>query len=401
MKVLMINAVCGSGSTGRIVSDLWKILKEEGHEAKIAYGVGNGSRVDESDLICFNDKVGYYRHNIAAKLTDKTGLYSTKQTRYLVNEIKKYNPDIIHLHNLHGYYINYKTLFEYLAELQKPIIWTLHDCWPFTGHCVHFSLAQCDQWKTHCVDCKLLKDYPKCYFKGDVRNNFEIKKKTFTSIKDMVVVTPSQWLADLTKQSFLGKYTVEVINNGIDLDIFKPVSSDFRKKHNIVNKTMVLAVSNIWNWRKGYHDVLLLADNLGEGYQVVMVGLTAQQIKSLPANIIAIERTNSIDELAKIYSAADVFINTTYEDNFPTVNLEALACGTPIVTYNTGGSVEAADSSCGIVVEQGNLNELITAIDTAKNMKSESAFRRAKLFERTNRYEDYIRLYKRMIFQEM
>lgn len=397
MKVLMINIVCGSGSTGRIVADMWSLLKEQGHEAKIAYGFGTGTRVAQEDMFRFNTKFGYYRHNIAAKLTDRTGLYSARQTKRLVEYIKRYDPDVIHLHNLHGYYINYEVLFDYLAQSGKPVVWTLHDCWAFTGHCAYFTAAGCEQWKTHCADCSLLKNYPVCYFKGDVCNNFDAKRRAFTNVEDMMIVTPSKWLAGLVGESFLSKYPVEVIHNGIDLSVFKPRESDFRSRYGITEKKMVLAVANVWEKRKGLDDVLRLAEMLGEDYQVVIVGLSEKQAESMPENIVAIQRTSSVEELAEIYSAADVFVNTSYEDTFPTVNLEALACGTPVVTYDTGGCAEALDTASGIAVPTGDLEKMKEAVCSAKSLDRAKACQRAQTFSAREKYTEYLRLYERLI----
>lgn len=397
MKVLMINAVCGSGSTGRIVTDMWSLLKERGHEAKIAYGVGTGTRIAAEDMIRFNNKSGYYRHNIAAKLTDRTGLYSTRQTKRLIEQIKQYDPDIIHLHNLHGYYINYKVLFDYLVQSGKPVVWTLHDCWAFTGHCAHFVSKGCEQWKTHCSDCSLLREYPVCYLKGDVYNNFETKKKAFTSVENMTIVTPSKWLAELVEESFLNKYPVEVIHNGIDLSVFKPTTSDFKHRHGIENKIMVLAVANVWSKKKGLGDMLRLSEMLGENYQIVIVGLTEKQAADMPKNIIAIQRASSVDELVEIYSAADVFVNPSYEDTFPTVNIEALACGTPVVTYDTGGCAEALDAVSGIVVPTGDVRKMKEAIFSVGKLDRVKAGQRAQAFSAGEKYAEYLKLYERLI----
>lgn len=397
MKVLMINAVCGSGSTGRIVADMWALLKEQGHEAKIAYGFGMGTRVAEQDMIRFNNKPGYYRHNIAAKLTDRTGLYSTRQTKRLIGQIKQYDPDVIHLHNLHGYYINYKVLFDYLAQAGKPVVWTLHDCWAFTGHCAYFDAAGCEQWKTHCAECPLLREYPVCYLKGDVYNNFETKKKAFTSAENMTIVTPSKWLAELVKKSFLSKYSVEVIHNGIDLSVFRPKETDFKQRHGIADKTMVLAVANVWEKRKGLGDVIRLSEMLGENYQIVIVGLTEKQVVAMPKNIIAIQRTSSVDELVEIYSAADVFVNPSYEETFSMVTVEALACGTPVIAYDTGICGEAIDASSGVVVPIGDIDKMREAVRCIKSnlsMSRESCRHRAEKFNKDDKFKEYIELYK-------
>lgn len=394
MRVLLINSVCGSGSTGRIVADLWSILKKQGHEVKVAYGIGTASMVDEQDLIRVNDKFGYYLHNALSRITDRTGFYSQFRTRRLISTIRAFSPDLIHLHNLHGYYINLRILFEYLAEANIPVVWTLHDCWAFTGHCAHYSYYGCDRWKTGCHNCPQKNTYPKSYFLDQSKRNYNQKKDLFTAIKNMTIVTPSEWLAEQVRQSFLGRYPVQAIPNGIDLDVFKPTPSDFREKHAIGKRRMVLAVSNVWSKKKGFDDICALAKRLDpDKYKVVMVGLTEEQLSIVPKDIIAIKRTNSIRELAEIYSAADVFVNASYEDTFPTVNLEALACGTPIITYQTGGSIEAIDKNCGIAIDQGNIEKLLAALEMTCEFRAEDVMARAQMYNKNERYGDYIQVY--------
>lgn len=364
MKVLLLNSICGNGSTGRIVRDLWNTLKLEGHDVKIAYGLGYANGVEEADCICYNNKIGYYIHNIAAKITDKTGLFSTKQTKKLIKKIKEFNPDVIHLHQLHGYHINYKVLFEYLSMADKKVIWTLHDCWAFTGHCAHFSFNKCEKWKIGCNSCKFGEEYPVCFFNTASGKNYNEKKERFTAVKNLSIVTPSQWLANIVKQSFLCDYPITVINNGIDVTVFTHKKSNFKEKNKIQDKKIVLAVANIWDEKKGLIDIIRLAEMLNDEYKVVIVGLDKKQLKYIPNDILGIIRTNSIQELREIYSVAEVFINLTYEDTFPTVNIEALACGTPIITYNTGGSPEIlVDESCGFIVEQGNIAQIAEIIN--------------------------------------
>lgn len=359
MKVLQINSVCGVGSTGRIAADIHRVLKQNGHESKIAYGRGEAKGVSSDDTIKIGTDRDIYAHVILSRLTDRTGFYSKSATKKLIRSIEEYNPDVIHLHNIHGYYINIKLLFDYLKKAGKPVVWTLHDCWAFTGHCTHFDYCGCEKWKTGCEKCPQLNRYPKS-FADSSKRNYLYKKQIFNGINNMTIVTPSKWLENLVKQSYLGNYNIQVIYNGIDLTVFKPTVSDFRARHGLNNKKIILGVANIWEKRKGLDDLIQLSKKLSDDYKIVIVGKLIGD--SLPANMLHVERTDSTKELAEIYSAADVFVNPSYEDNFPTVNIEALACGTPVVTYNTGGSPEAISPSCGIVTEQGNVDELKTAI---------------------------------------
>ncbi len=397
MRVLQINSVCGVGSTGRIATDLYKVLEEQGHECLIAYGRGTAPEGINSYRIGTN--LDNYLHVARTRLLDQHGYGSKKPTIQLVKKIKEYNPDVIHLHNLHGYYLNLEVLFNYLAESNKPVVWTLHDCWTFTGHCAHFDYIGCDKWKSECRNCPQKKTYPNSYGLDNSYRNFNQKKDLFTRLNNLTIITPSQWLANLVKESFLNEYPIKVVNNGIDLNIFKPTSSDFRKKHYLEEKKIILGVASVWNQRKGLNTFIELSSKLDENYQIVLVGVTEKQKSNLSFNIIGITRTNNIKELAEIYSTADVFVNPTLEDTFPTVNLEALACGTPIITYSTGGSVECIDETCGTVVQKNNIDNLLTAIQQIDKSKltKENCITQSKLFKKNNKYKEYIERYEEVI----
>lgn len=422
MKVMYINTVCGVGSTGRIVCDMLDTVEKNGGEGIVVYGYGNALRVPEKADYKIGGNYNYYSHNIMSRLTDMEGLFSNKATKKLLKKIDEYQPDIIHLHNLHGHYINYEILFKYLSQKNIKIIWTLHDCWPFTGHCAHFSYVGCDKWKTCCAECCQQKAYPESLFISRAAYNFKKKKEAFCSVSNMTIVCPSKWLADLVKESFLGKFPVKVINNGIDLSIFKPTESNFREKYGLQDKKIVLGVCSDWSKKKGLGDFYALSESLSSEYAVVLVGLHSEQIEEIPTvlpsfkelpvdglsgkafipkdksencvgKLLLFEKTESQEELAAIYSASDVFVNPTYEDTFPTVNLEALACGLPVVTYNTGGSPEALDQSCGIVTEKGNIDKLCIEIKSALDIPRENARNRGLQFSKSERYLDYYRLY--------
>lgn len=349
LKILQINSVCGFGSTGRIATDLYKVIEEQGHECVIAYG--RGKAPEGFKTIKIGNSFDNYMHVAKTRVLDKHGFGSIGATNKFIKEVKKYNPDVIHLHNIHGYYINIELLFNYLKESGKRVIWTLHDCWAFTGHCAYFDYVGCDKWRNRCDECTQQKEYPASNFSDNSRWNYEKKKKLFTSMDQdkLTIVTPSNWLAGLVKESYLKKYKVEVIHNGIDLDVFKPIESDFREKYNIGNKKIILGVASYWDRRKGLNYFVDLSKELDDNYQIVVVGVSEKQKKELPKNIIAITRTNNVNELVEIYSTADIFFNPTLEDNFPTTNLEALACGIPVVTFNTGGSVECINKETGVI----------------------------------------------------
>ncbi|MCL2365846.1 MAG: glycosyltransferase [Oscillospiraceae bacterium] len=396
MKILQINTVCGVGSTGRIAADLYKIAANHGHVCKIAYGRGQALGVARDDLIKIGSHAGVYHHVLMSRLTDKTGCYSKLATKLFIKQVKKYNPDIIHLHNIHGYYINIEQLFKYLAQANKKVVWTLHDCWAFTGHCAYFDFCGCDKWKIGCHDCVQKQKYPKSILFDHSASNYLKKKSLFNAVKDLTIVTPSEWLAALVKESFLKGHKVQVINNGIDLNVFKYTDSAFRNEHGLQDKFVILGAANIWDERKGFSAFLRLAQELDEQFRVVIVGLNEKLKKELPGNIIGISRTDSITKLAEIYSAADVFVNPTLEEVFGLVNVEALACGTPVITYDTGGSPECVDETCGVVIPKNDIDALKDAILEVQKCKPSGADCRARAmqFDKERKYSEYMELYK-------
>ncbi len=386
----MINSVCGIRSTGRICTDLADALTAQGHEVKIAYGRETVPEKSRKYAVRIGSNTDNKLHGLRSRLFDDTGFGSKRATKLFIEWVKSYDPDVVHLHNIHGYYINIELLFRYLAEAEKPVIWTLHDCWSFTGHCAYFDYAECDRWKTGCHNCPQKKEYPSSMLADRSKKNWEAKKKLFTAVKDMVFVTPSEWLAEILGQSYFGKYPVKVINNDIDLSVFRPTEGDFREKNGLTGKKILLGVASVWDRRKGLKDYIKLSEKLDDNYRIVLVGLSEEQIKQLPENVIGISRTNNTKELAEIYTAADYFLNLTYEDNYPTVNLEAQACGTPVISYRTGGSTESA-VRFGTVVEKGAVGDVL------KLLQSSPEFEKSLDFEesRGHAVEKYMELYRR------
>ncbi len=395
MKVLFINMAYGAGSTGKIIADIMDMLKKNGNDVKAIYGTGEQSH--NADAVKVSGKLGYYFHNAASRLTDHAGLYSWAATRKMIREIKAFQPDLIHLHTLHGFYVNYEMLFRFLKEADIPVVWTLHDCWAFTGHCTHFSQAKCTQWQTECRDCKLLRRYPQCYGRGDVRRNFLRKKRAFTGVKNLTITTPSRWLANQVSRSFLRDYPRTVIPNGIDRRIFRPQSSGLRKKYRLEDKKIVLGAANVWNTRKGLPDMLTLADRLGSAYQVVLIGLTERQLPDIPANVLGLLRTANQTELAQWYSAADVFVNPTYEETFGLTTVEAQACGTPVVVYRTDGCPETVASGNGCLVPQGDMQALEYAVRDITDGSCRVDPQRVAQFEKDAVYQDYLELYENVL----
>lgn len=391
MKIFQINSTCGYGSTGRIAVQIQKTVENNGGEGIIAFGRNNAP--DGVNSYRIGTDLDVKLHGVISRITDRQGFYSSSATKKLIEKIKEFNPDIIHLHNIHGYYLNVKMLFDFLAEYDKPIVWTLHDCWAFTGHCAHFVSADCEKWKSGCCSCPLKNEYPASLVMDNSKKNYNDKKNFFTKPKNITIVTPSKWLGDFVKDSFLGKYPVKVINNGIDIGVFKPTQSDFKKKYEIEDKKIILGVTNVWTDKKGLHDFYKLSEMIDNDYKIVLVGLTDTQLTELPKGIIGIKRTSSIKELAEIYTAADVFVNATYEDNYPTTNLEAISCGTPVITYNTGGSPESVDDGNGFVVPQGDIEAVLDALKNIDGCKTDTSLK----FDATKRYKEYFDLYKDLL----
>ncbi len=398
MKVLQINTVCGSGSVGRITVDIVHALEEAGDEGMIAFGRRQAPEGVKTWKFGTNLDMGV--HVLHTFFKGEHGFASSKQTARLIEKIKEYDPDIIHLHNVHGFYLDVEQLFRYLKTSGKPVVWTLHDCWSFTGHCAHFDYIGCMKWKTGCGSCPQYKNvYPYALFKDNSAGNYKRKKDAFTGVPDLTVVTPSRWLAGYVRESYLGEYPVQVIPNGIALDRFRPVDGGLRKRLGFENKYILLGVASMWEERKGYAYFEQLADRLDDSYQIILIGLSKRKLKTLHPRIHGVMRTNSMEELAEYYSMADAYVNTTLEDTFPTTNLEALACGTPVITFATGGSVESVDASCGKIVPKGDIEALIQAIEELRGEpdKKEACLRRAAGYDKDDRFQDYLKLYKSLL----
>ena len=347
MRVLIVNTVCGTGSVGRICVRQAQELKAQGHTVQIAFGRGTGGdyRIDTPAEVL--------AHGLLTRVTDRHGFGSRCATERFLAWAQDFDPDLLLLHNLHGYYLHIGLLFQWIkARPRMQVRWTLHDCWAFTGHCCYFDYANCPRWKTGCHNCPQKTAYPTSLGLDRSRENYRDKRALFTGVKNMTLVTPSHWLAGLVKESFLKDYPMEVIHNTVDRSVFQPTPGDFRERHGLGGKKIVLGVAANWEKRKGLPDLLALAENLGEPYRVVLVGYKGK----VSPSVLAIPRTDSPQALAEIYTAADVFVNPTYEDNYPTVNLEAAACGTPVITYRTGGSVESVPPDR--IVEKGDLRGL-------------------------------------------
>ena len=352
MKYLFINSVAGFGSTGRIVAEKCRELMAQGHDCRIAYGRGKVN-CDDIPTVCIGSQLDYQLHGVASRIFDNHGFCSKAATRRFLEQVKEYDPDVIWLHNLHGYYIHIGLLFDYLRTCGKKICWTLHDCWAFTGHCAYFDYVGCDRWKTGCHDCPQKKEYPASILLDHSSENFERKRKLFTGIPNMTIHTVSHWLEERVKNSFLKEYPVEVVYNTVNKAVFRPTPSDFRKKHGLEKQILILGVASVWERRKGLEDFVKLSELLDDRFRIVLVGLTEQQASQMPENILCLPRTNSMEELAEIYTAADVHICAGVEETFGMTVLESLCCGTPVIVYRGTACEEVVNLYGGTAVQRG------------------------------------------------
>lgn len=393
-KLFQINSTLNVGSTGRIAENMGLLAKEKGWVSYIAYGRAKGET--QSYDIRIGGKLDIWNHLLQTRLFDKHGFASKRATKNLIKEIENIQPDVIHLHNLHGYYINIELLFSFLKRYQKPIFWTLYDCWAFTGHCAYFDMKNCNKWKTECYQCPNKSEYPKSVWVDNSKKNYLQKKSILQGIDNLTLIVNSNWLKGNVKQSILSEYHVEMIHNGINLSDFYPEGGDQRRSQlNLDNKYIILGIANVWDNRKGLADFIKLSNKLEKDEIIVLDGLKSSQMKNLPKNIMALDRAKSIKELVALYSMADVFVNPTWEDNFPTTNLEALACGTPVVTYASGGSPEAINEKTGFVVKRGDVDELILKIRKLKNKGKKVYFEECS--NRAKNEFDYIKNYNKFI----
>lgn len=394
MKVLQINTF-GNLSTGKIAVDIYRTLRARGNEGAVAFA--RNEVPGDVPSFKIGNPLSVYTDGVLTRLTDKAGHYSKGATEKLIKQIKEYDPDIIHLHNLHGYYINVPMLFDYLKEADKPVVWTLHDCWAYTGHCCYYSMAGCDKWKlTGCTKCPQKKAYPASIFKDNSSRNFSEKNQMFHSVKNLHLVCVSKWLDNELRASFLKDIPSRVIYNGIDTSVFKPSSGNFRIKYDVGDKRIVLGVASTWDTRKGLADFIGLSKILDERYKIVLVGLNDKQKASLPDNMLGIGRTDGPKELAEIYSASNVLFNASVEETFGLPNVESLACGTPVVAYNCTGIPETMTENDGYIVEPHDLKTVALKIgeicDAGKRIEV-SSFR----FPKDKTYEAYMKLYEELV----
>ena len=390
-KILFINTVC-YGSTGQICKDLYELAEKRGYNCCIAFGRGECD--DKYNSIRIGNDLDVYKSVLMTRLFDNHGFSNKKSTIQFLNQIEQFDPDIIHLHNIHGYYLNIQILFNYLKTSRAKIVWTFHDCWPFTGHCVHFLSNHCYKWKNKCYDCKFHKEYPGSYMDRS-EFNFKEKKKLFTLIKNKTtIIAVSDWLKNELSESFFKDFNIKTIKNGIDLEIFHYRNSDFKEKYALLNKKVLLGVASVWTEKKGLNDFYYLSNLLDESFKIVLVGLNKKQIKFVEKkykNILCIERTKNAVQLAEIYSSADVFLNFTKEESFGLVNYEAQACGVSVLTYDSGGTKETLFNSGSKVIN----NDLysIKYILEHEEFKKDMSTMNINLIDKSNTFLKYLTLY--------
>lgn len=410
-KLLQINPVIRKNtSTGRIMQEIGDVAMAQGWESYIAYSGGRDGMHPEctSTPVPVGNKLDVAWHAVETRLFDRHGLASRWATKAFIKEIERIQPDIIHIHNIHGYFLNYKILFEFLARYGRPVVWTVHDCWLYTGHCYHYSSIGCNKWENACGRCEQRKCFPSSWLFDRSTKNFFDKKTAFNSLpKDKFVIAPvSEWMTGEMKKSFLGDCSFVVMHNGIDLNVFIPTGNteEVRDRYGITKKHIIMAIAAIWLPEKGVDDILQMAKMLNDDEVIVMVGVDDELMKRLPQNIIGIKRTANVQQLAELYSAADALVNPTWQDNYPTINLEAIACGTPVVTYKTGGSPESISPETGFVVEQGDVEGMLAAVRDIETRGKAHYCKPCceyaeKYFKKEDRYMDYIRLYNELLAQ--
>jgi putative colanic acid biosynthesis glycosyltransferase len=404
MRLLQINSTINDGSTGRIAYQIGEMCIANGDESYIAFSGRYFENNNMVNTIRIGSKLDFYWHALVTRIFDRHGFGSIRATKKLLKQIDYIKPDIVHLHNLHGYYINIEILFNYLASTNIPIVWTLHDCWSFTGHCDHFEYIDCNKWQKSCHTCPQKSLYPASLIVDNSKENFVNKRRLFNSVNNLTIVPVSNWLNSKLKYSFLKNYSSRVIHNGIDLEVFRPRDHEFfvRNFHQ-QKKFILLGVASIWSKKKGFYEFIKLSRCLDENFVIVLVGVSPKLKKKLPKNIISIAKTSNQQELAKLYSSSDIYLNLTFEDTYPTTNLESIACGTPVITYKTGGSPESVEEGCGIIVNQGDIDSLVQKIKEIKNNGlpkiSQESLRliASDKFDKDINFVHYLNLYKSIL----
>ena len=416
-KLLQINPVLRtSTSTGRIMKEIGELAMANGWESYVAYSKGRDGLPGSTSIpVPVGNKASVAWHGLQTRILDRHGLGSVLATKRFIEDIRRIRPDIIHIHNIHGYFLNYRILFDFLSHSGIQVIWTVHDCWLYTGHCYHYMYAGCDRWKTGCGHCPQRWKFPRSLLADRSARNFRDKRDAFCSMPEdrLTIVPVSDWMRSEMSESFLKGYRFQVIHNGIDTDVFSPqpaLESEVRRCYGLGDRHVILGIASIWSEEKGLNDFVEMAARLDSDEVIVLVGMDRKQLDDvlsrygrtvLGDRMVAVKRTADVHQLAGLYSTADVFVNPTWQDNYPTVNLEAISCGTPVVTYRTGGSIEAVAGDTGFVVEQGDIEGLVDAVRRVETLGKAHFMdacrsRAVKEFRKEDRYAEYIELYERL-----
>lgn len=416
-KLLQINPVLRtSTSTGRIMKEIGELAIANGWESYVAYSKGRDGLPGSTSIpVPVGNKASVAWHGLQTRILDRHGLGSVLATKRFIEDIRRIRPDIIHIHNIHGYFLNYRILFDFLSHSGIQVIWTVHDCWLYTGHCYHYMYAGCDRWKTGCGHCPQRGKFPRSLLADRSARNFRDKRDAFCSMPEdrLTIVPVSDWMRSEMSESFLKDYRFQVIHNGIDTDVFSPqpaLESEVRRCYGLGDSHVILGIASIWSEEKGLNDFVEMAARLDSDEVIVLVGMDRKQLDDvlsrcgrtvLGDRMVAVKRTADVHQLAGLYSTADVFVNPTWQDNYPTVNLEAISCGTPVVTYRTGGSIEAVAGDTGFVVEQGDIEGLVDAVRRVETLGKAHFMdacrsRAVKEFRKEDRYAEYIELYERL-----
>lgn len=416
-KLLQINPVLRtSTSTGRIMKEIGELAMANGWESYVAYSKGRDGLPGSTSIpVPVGNKASVAWHGLQTRILDRHGLGSVLATKRFIEDIRRIRPDIIHIHNIHGYFLNYRILFDFLSHSGIQVIWTVHDCWLYTGHCYHYMYAGCDRWKTGCGHCPQRGKFPRSLLADRSARNFRDKRDAFCSMPEdrLTIVPVSDWMRSEMSESFLKDYRFQVIHNGIDTDVFSPqpaLESEVRRCYGLGDRHVILGIASIWSEEKGLNDFVEMAAKLESDEVIVLVGMDRRQLDdvlsrcgrtALGDRIVAVKRTADVHQLAGLYSTADVLVNPTWQDNYPTVNLEAISCGTPVVTYRTGGSIEAVAGDTGFVVEQGDIEGLVDAVRRVETLgkahfRDACRSRAVKEFRKEDRYAEYIELYERL-----
>ena len=396
--LLQINSDINWGSTGKIAEMIGQVALSNGWQSYIAYGRDNNP--SQLQVIKVGNKLSVYIHYLLYRFFDLEGLGAIIPTLRLISKIKQIKPDIIHLHNIHGHYLNYPILFKFLKKIKVPVVWTLHDCWTMTGHCYLYGCIECDRWKTECHHCPKSEKWSL----DNSKFNYRLKKKYFRSLENVHIITVSDWLGSLVKGSFLNKFPVKTIYNGIDLNVFKPSLNGYMQKEGLDNKMILLAVASVWSNYKGLSDYIKLSELLSDEYKLVLVGLSESQIHQLPSKIKGIKRTQSQVELVELYSAASVVLSLSYGESLGLTPIEGMACGTPAIVYNNTAQPELVTPETGSVVETGDIEGvkrmILNICSKGKNSYKEACQKRARdIFSSSNSYGKYFSLYESLLKQ--